>query len=131
MPEASPTHPAAQDLADFAAGNLTRERAAALAQHVRACAECRRKLEAFAAPARAAGASGTLPAFAAEAPLEAAPPLVTVAEAPPPELASSSKYEVLGKLGDGGMGSVWKVRHTLLNRVVAVKVMRPDASAHE
>ncbi len=134
MPEASPGHPSAQDLADFAAGRLGRDRAGPVAQHVRACADCRRKIEdltAPTAPRAAAARGGTLPAVAAELPLEVAPPVATIAEAPPPELASSSKYEVLGKLGDGGMGSVWKVRHTLLNRVVAVKVMRPDASAHE
>ncbi len=36
------------------------------------------------------------------------------------------KYEVLGKLKEGGMGAVYKVRHRLLDEIRVVKVMRPQ-----
>ncbi len=40
-------------------------------------------------------------------------------------------YEVLGKLGEGGMGAIYKVRHRLLGEERVVKVMRAHLSDDE
>ena len=40
------------------------------------------------------------------------------------------RYEVLGPIGAGGMGEVWRARDTELGREVAVKVL-PEAVASE
>ena len=37
-------------------------------------------------------------------------------------------YEVLAPLGAGGMGSVYKVRHAISQRIEALKVILPSAS---
>lgn len=39
------------------------------------------------------------------------------------------KYEILSMLGKGGMSVVYKAKHTMMNRMVAVKMLRPELVA--
>jgi serine/threonine protein kinase/ketosteroid isomerase-like protein len=50
---------------------------------------------------------------------------------PQPGTLIEGKYEILGKIREGGMGAIYKVRHKLLDEVRVVKVMRPEMIGDE
>jgi serine/threonine protein kinase len=120
-------------LGKLPAGESTR-----IASHVETCLECQRKVEgqepdSFVGRLRAAAPRGTMaPPGGAPAEGQTAPPrrragADALADLPP-ELAASGKYDVLGKLGEGGMGAVWKARHAFLDCLVAIKVLGARAT---
>jgi serine/threonine protein kinase len=41
-------------------------------------------------------------------------------------LAEHPRYEILGLIGKGGMGDVYKARHRMMERTVALKIIKRE-----
>ncbi len=48
----------------------------------------------------------------------------------PFELNELSRYELIAEVGEGGMGQVFKARHKMMKRTVALKTIRPELLNH-
>jgi serine/threonine protein kinase len=149
MPEAV-THPTAQQLTAFGQGELPEAEATAIAAHLRVCSTCRRLSDALARegvagriPNLQPGTSALAtvpPPHAAGTPAEAetlysptpgpgmpSPPVVANL---PLELAQHPRYRIVRELGRGGMGVVYQAVQTLMDRLVAIKVINPSILAY-
>jgi uncharacterized protein (TIGR03067 family) len=106
-----------------------------LEEHLQGCSECQRLAAEVpgdtlvellrSAQTRVVTESVTPPAIM-QAETLAAGPVSHSPAALPAALIRHARYRLLRPLGAGGMGSVWLAEHKVMNRQVALKVIRPE-----
>jgi WD40 repeat protein/serine/threonine protein kinase len=115
-------HPSTEQLAAFDSGKLGPDEQATVESHVARCGTCCQRLrglpaDALAALVRAVGA------LAPDRPGTTGDP---AGRTTPAGLVRHARYDVEELLGAGGMGTVFKARHRLMGRRVALKVIVPE-----
>lgn len=138
---AEPDHPTYDELHALLVGDLQEDRIQDVGSHLDSCASCRTKLDVLGgtddtvvmglraskglgAPETDEATASVLRRIAAIGvePSEAGPGQA-LEERTPPLSGQLGAYVLLEKLGEGGMGAVYKARHVRLDKIVALKVL--------
>lgn len=118
-------HPSSDAIKRFAQGRLSLADAARWEQHFIVCEECGQKLAQV-------GSDNFIDLLRLASDAEDTTlTMETSAQFPelPKELRNHSRYSIQKRLGHGGMGTVYYAMHRLMNRQVALKMIRSDLLA--
>src|SRR5262245_59950932 len=110
-------HPPESTLAAFALGKLDATTAKSVRAHLDTCQACRTVVE-----QTPNGATPPRQAAVTRGDVSAPVPPIDAAELPP-ALRTHARYRILRQLGRGGMGVVYQAEHTVMERLVELKVV--------
>jgi WD40 repeat protein len=122
-------HPSEELLRRFDSGQLRGPEAEAVEAHLAGCAECCRTLQGLGGDTLAQLLLRVGPASGCSGAATLSPAAAPAAPEVPAALREHPRYDVLGPLGAGGMGSVFKALHKLMRRLVTLKVLGPQLTA--
>ncbi len=128
------THPSREELSAYSLGQLPQDRAVVIDSHISECGSCCQTLVGL-------SSDDTFVALLQEAkqlPKDQLPtdqtvdigdvpadPSSALQEVPAP-LAKHARYEIVSLIGKGGMGDVYKARHRMMDRTVALKIINRE-----
>lgn len=122
MPALS-THPSRDDLSAYNLGQLSEEVAAVIDDHINECRTCCETLIGLSADDTFVDLLQQARQLPAEE--QRASESDSSSEVPS-KLAEHPRYEIRGLIGKGGMGHVYHARHRMMNRTVALKVIKHE-----
>jgi eukaryotic-like serine/threonine-protein kinase len=138
--EATLVHPDRQQVIAFGQGKLADAAAAEIEKHVAECVTCCGLLKqinddtlvelARAAAGNTPGPARTPGRTEAWAPNTQPAKVQLQLDEIPPELRDHPRYRIVERLGEGGMGVVYKAEHRMMERLVALKVISLDFTAN-
>ncbi len=116
--------PAMDELREFLIGSLDVRRQHELEIHIGRCDECCEQLERIEGEPADDTLLSRLRQFDTSVDFSNPEPTDYNAPAIPDELANHPRYEILDHIGTGGMGQVFRARHRIMEKDVAVKIIK-------